>query len=275
MANRAEWIGRTETRDDMITLALIRRFCGTIDSDIPADTVPQGLHWCLFLPDSPGGKMGKDGHPERNSESFLPPIPLPHRMWAAGKLEFCHPLPVGTPLTRKSTINAIEEKTGASGLLCFVHLGHEIISDGITCIAERQTLVYREEGGAAPDTERTGFNPANWEWTRTLTPDEILLFRYSALTFNAHRIHYDAPYAKDAEHYPGLVVHGPLMATLLMDLAAQHLGTNKLTGFNFRALAPAIIGTPLHLAARKVGAAMEFAIFSGDGRQVMAATASL
>lgn len=274
------WIGRSETREDVLTPGLLARFKATLDRPSQADAVPQGLHWCLCLPDAPTHALGLDGHPRRDDrpDSFLPPIPLPRRMWASSTVDFLGPLHAGDPVRRISTIENISEKTGSSGTLVFVDVGHETYANAAKIVQERQTIVYREASNA-PATPRPAdcSEPpvSDWEWHRAMTPGEPLLFRYSALTFNSHRIHYDLPYAQGAEGYRGLVVHGPLMATLLLDLAAQHLGDHRLKRFSFRGQSPAFAGEPLYLVGKQDGPTIHLAALGGDGRTVMSAEGTI
>ena len=283
MSEWQDWIGREDMRADHIDERAVARWLATLDRAAPGDgTVPQAYHWCLCLPDAPTAVLGADGHPVRDDspDSFMPPVPLPRRMWAASKVEFLAPLRPGQPVTRRSRIAAITEKQGGSGRLVFAEVAHEVLADGAPCVRENQSIVFREPAPAGarpapPPPGDTRFDTAGWDAHRVLAPSEPLLFRYSALTFNSHRIHYDLPYATAEEGYRGLVVHGPLTATLLLDLAARHFGDNKLKRFDFRGTSPAICGEPLHLALRGSGDVIELGAFAGDGRQVMAATASL
>ena len=288
------WIGRNETRTDLFTPQLLERFCATLDLAPAGDIAPQGIHWCLCPPAAPTASLGTDGHPRRDdsADGFLPPVPLPRRMWASSKVEFLAPIPVAAEIERASTIAGITEKSGSSGALVFVDVDHETHANGIPAVRERQTIVYREanlpsrlrEGSEAglsqalthpPLTPPAGGRGTGWPWHRTVMPSEPLLLRYSALTFNSHRIHYDRPYATQAEGYPGLVVHGPLTATLLLDLAARELGCNSLASFSFRGQSPAIVGEPLHLAGRIDGNAITLSAMGEDGRVIMSAEANL
>lgn len=226
--------------------------------------------------------LGADGHPRREDspDSFLPPIPLPRRMWAASKVEFLAPLRPGQSIARHSRVVSITEKQGGSGRLVFAEVAHETRGDGTPCVREVQSIVFREPApaGAPPAPPPPGesrFDASAWDAHRALRPSEPLLFRYSALTFNSHRIHYDLPYATGEEGYRGLVVHGPLTATLLLDLAARHFGDNALKRFDFRGTSPAICGEELHLALRGGGDAIELGAFASDGRQVMAASGAI
>ncbi|MBF9149702.1 FAS1-like dehydratase domain-containing protein [Novosphingobium jiangmenense] len=282
MPDWTPWIGRTEHRTDRADAAHAARWLATLDRAAPADgTMPQGFHWCLCTPDAPTAALGPDGHPLRDDspDSFLPPVPLPRRMWASSKVEFLAPITIGTAVERRSSVAAITEKHGSTGTLVFVDIAHETLCDGALAVREVQSVVYRDAApsGSPPVPPPAGegvFDPAPWTAHRVIVPDEPLLFRYSALTFNSHRIHYDLPYATGTEGYRGLVVHGPLTATLLLDLAQTELGDNALKSFAFRGLSPAICAEPLHLVLRGEGQALELAAFAADGRQVMAASAT-
>ena len=281
MADWSAWIGRAERRSDRVDPALVGRWLATLGRAPPTDgTVPQGLHWCLCTPDAPTAALGLDGHPQRDDspDGFFPPIPLPRRMWASSKVEFLAPLKLGKAVARVSRLVSVTEKRGGSGALAFVEVAHETSGDNGVALREVQSLVYR--GAAVADAALTppppgdaSFDPSDWQAHRTLTPSETLLFRYSALTFNTHRIHYDAPYATGEERYRGLVVHGPLMASLLLDLARRELGDNALKTFAFRAVSPAICGEMLHLVLRSNDAAFELGAFASDGREVLRASA--
>lgn len=274
----SEWIGRSEFRADTLTPQLLERFRATLDLKAESDTAPQGIHWCLCLPDAPTATLGPDGHPRRdlNDGSFLPPIPLPRRMWASSKVEFLAPIEVGAAIVRTSTLASITEKSGGSGQLVFVEVDHETRADEVLAVKERQTIVYREATGTAPTPRPASAEPdfSGWHFHRTLTPSEPLLFRYSALTFNSHRIHYDLPYASQEEGYRGLVVHGPLTATLLLDLAAQQFGSNVLASFAFRGQSPAFAGEALHLVGKAERNALTLTALGEDGRVVMSAEAN-
>ena len=281
MPDWTQWVGREDARRDRIDAGLVARWCATLDRTAPADgEVPQGVHWCLCLPDAPTATWGKDGHPHRDDEaaSFMPPVPLPRRMWASSKIDFIRPLRAGAAIERRSRIASVTAKTGGSGHLVFVDVAHDTLGDGELAVREVQSIVFREAAphGAPPAPPPLGsgtFDATGWDTIRTIAPDAPLLFRYSALTFNSHRIHYDLPYATGEEGYRGLVVHGPLTASLLLDLARRELGDNRLRHFAFRGMSPGIAGEPLHLAFRGAGEAIELGAFAADGRQVMSATA--
>lgn len=236
------WEGRQETVQDVVSEPLLARFRAALGNNCSTrEAVPPGLHWCLTLPAVPTDALGEDGHPQRGD--FLPPVPLPRRMWASSDIHFDQPLTVGDEITRRSVVSSVTLKTGRSGdPLVFVDVGHTYTQADQPVIRETQTLVYRE---VTPYRAAPGAAPAP-QVARHL-PCPVLLFRYSALTFNAHRIHYDQAYATDREHYPGLVVHGPLVATLLMQAAQDANPEARLTHFSFRGVAPAFVDEPLSL----------------------------
>ncbi len=276
------WIGREEQRSDTLTDALAARWLGAFNLSLPdGGVMPQGIHLCLCTPDARSDALGVDGHPARDdsANSFFPPIPLPRRMWAASKIEFIAPLKVGAQIERTSRIVSVAEKDGSSGKLGFVDVEHVTAADGIEAIREVQTLVYRD--AVAPDAPLSPPEPGEGTFDAsgsdsrvTLNPDPRLLFRYSALTFNTHRIHYDLPYSRDEERYRGLVVHGPLIASLLLQMAARELGENKLKTFAFRAVSPAIAREPLILVMRHTEEGLELGSFASDGRQTLKASAT-
>ncbi len=273
------WIGRSIEQHDRLTPAALARFRATIDSDAAGEAANQAIHWCLCLPDAPTSALGPDGHPLRQDDpgSFMPPIALPRRMWAASDVRFLAPISAGAVIARTSTIAAITEKTGGTGQLVFVEVEHETRAGDVVAVHERQTIVFRAPAPAAapaPAPAPAGEpDLSDWTWRRDVVPTEAMLFRYSALTFNSHRIHYDLPYARNEEGYPGLVVHGPLTATLLLDLAQRKLGANALAAFTMRAQAPAFAGETIHLVGRARDEAWEMAAIGPDGRTIMAAKA--
>ena len=205
-------------------------------------------HWMYLLPRVPQRLLGADGHPRTGS--FMPPVPLPRRMWAGSRLEWQQELKVGQVLRRDATIQSVSHRSGRTGELIFVTLQHQIFADGELALVEDQDIVYRDEAGAAsakgPEAAPSG-TPETGTWNREITPDPVFLFRYSALTFNAHRVHYDREYAAGVEGYPGLVVHGPLTATLLADMARREMPGRRLERFSFRAMRPAFDQRPLTL----------------------------
>jgi 3-methylfumaryl-CoA hydratase len=234
------WVGRSETLTDQVTAAPVRALSATLDRDDapdqPGQTIPPCWHWLYFLPAPLQSQIGPDGHAKRGG--FLPPVPLPRRMWAGSQLQFHAPLRVGQAIERTSRIADVRLKEGRTGPLVFVNVDHEVRADGQLAISERHDIVYRDlpqPGEAVPAPQPA---PANAQWTRIVMPDDVLLFRYSALTFNGHRIHYDRRYVTQVEGYPGLIVHGPLIATLLLDLLRSSLPQAPVKGFQFRAFRP-------------------------------------
>lgn len=262
----AEWIGREETATDIVTPSLVERFMAVVPGRASASPLPLCLHWCLAPIAEPADRLGRDGHPRLGTH--LPPIPLPRRMWAGGTIEFHDDLRVGDEVNRISTIRSIEPKTGRTGRLAFVTLHHAYRTSRGIAVSEIQDVVYREPSGAAGSGEAAA--AISTPRTRFET-DPVLLFRYSAITFNGHRIHYDQPYATGTEGYPGLVVHGPLIATLLANLARDEIGTTK--QFRFRGRAPLICGEALELFCAPAGGGIKLEARSGDGRLVMTAEA--
>ena len=234
------WIGRTETRTDVATAAPYAALSATLDrEDVePANgtVLPPLWHWLYFLPMAPMSDVGPDGHPKRGG--FLPPVPLPRRMFAGGRFEFHHPLKIGERISRTSRITDVSGKEGRSGTLVFVTVLHEISNSGGVALSEEHDIVYRENPRTDAPVPKPTPAPAGETFSREIVPDPVLLFRYSALTFNSHRIHYDRSYATEVEGYPGLIVHGPLIATLLVDLFRRNLPDAKISRFSFRAVRP-------------------------------------
>lgn len=240
------WIGRTEEARDIFEPARSNALGAALGEAEPlAHGAPLPLlhHWLYFWNVRPPAELGVDGHPARGG--FLPPVSLPRRMWAGGRLQFLTPLHLGERVTRTSTILKIDAKTGRSGSLVFVTVKHEFDGENGPAIVEEQDIVYREAAGSVGAPPGAG-TPPDVPWRQDVMPDPVLLFRYSALTMNGHRIHYDRPYATGEEAYPELVVHGPLQATLLIRLATRHL-TQPITRFEFRGQSPAFAGTSLHV----------------------------
>lgn len=280
MTDWQDFISKTMVQRDVLTPGLAHRHAATLDLPLSGDAALPGIHWCLCLPEAATAELGPDGHPRRDiADSFLPSIPLPRRMWASSSVEFLAPIPVGVEVTRTSTIADIAAKSGGSGQLVFVTVEHVTRVGGIAAVREKQSIVYREATNAAPAflAPRSGDAPVDageWPEQRMLTPSEPLLLRFSALTFNAHRIHYDLPYARDEEGYAGLVVHGPLTATFLLNHATAVLGT-PVRSFSFHGASPAFCGEPLTLAARHDGDRLILAAINGEGQTVMTGEAAI
>lgn len=266
----SDWIGATQVRDAVLTDEQSDALIATLGRS-PGRTVepPPGVHWLIFERFVDRASVGSDGHERRGT--FLPPVELPRRMWAGGAIELLAPLRVGVPLRRTSRIRSVTSKSGHAGPLVFVTVDHEIADANTLFIRERQDLVYTNI--TAPRTQKPAAETASP--TATVVPDAVMLFGYSALTRNSHRIHYDADFARDVECYPNLVVHGPLIATLLMWQAQATAPDRRLSGFEFRARAPSYVGEPLALTAHPGDGRVELTAGTADGGVGMTATARL
>jgi 3-methylfumaryl-CoA hydratase len=275
-ATFTDWIGRTDEAEEVIPLTPALAAAAILEDSTPfaiGSQLPPLWHWFYFLPKVPQSLLGADGHPRRGG--FMPPIDLPRRMFAGARIRFPQPLIIGRPATRQSVIRDVSTKEGRSGRLAFVTVAHTIRQDGAVCVEEEQDIVYREPGTpvAAPTVVDLPAVPTG-SWTRTVKPDPVLLFRFSALTFNAHRIHYDRPYATAVEGYPGLVVHGPLIAVLLLELVRRQ-PESSVTAFAFRALAPLFDGASFRLIATPTATRIELEAQGPDGRTAMTASATV
>ncbi|TNE36538.1 MAG: acyl-CoA dehydrogenase [Alphaproteobacteria bacterium] len=269
-----DWIGRTQEVEDALQVEQARRLAATFDLDLTIEAgalLPPGWQWIYFNPVVSAHDLDVDGHPKRGG--FLPPVPLPRRMWAAGEMTIDLPLRLGGSATRLSTIEGVTTKEGKSGPLVFVSVGHVYLQDGQACLRERQDIVYREAptGGFVG---RRKTDPRNADWQEACMADEVLLFRYSAVTFNAHRIHHDLAYVRDVEGYPGLVVHGPLMATQLAGFAGRSLGS-PLKSFSFRAVQPLFVNEAYLLKGLRAEHGGQFWIESAEGHEIMMAKAEI
>jgi 3-methylfumaryl-CoA hydratase len=235
-----QWIGRTERRADVASATPIAALSATLDRDdaepVPGSDVPPLWHWLYFTPLAKQSEIGPDGHAKRGG--FLPPVPLPRRMWAGGRLHFDHPLHVGDEITRTSTIANVTTKEGRTGALVFVLVRHEIADARGVALTEEHDIVYRDVAPADTPAAQPQLAPTDESFAREIVPDAVLLFRYSALTFNGHRIHYDRSYVTEVEGYPGLIVHGPLIATLLLDLLRREHPDARVRRFSFKAVSP-------------------------------------
>ena len=249
MNDPREWVGRTQTARDTIHSSAAERMAATLGGErtlAPGDPLPPLWHWMAHPHVVPAAGIGPDGHPARGG--FLPPVELPRRMWAGSRVTFHAPLPVGEELERTSTIASVDLKEGRSGRLCFVTVRHEIRTGGTLRVSDEHDIVYREEPDPDAPPPPPVTPPEGATASETVVPDPVLLFRYSALTFNGHRIHYDRDYCREVEGYEGLVVHGPLTATLLADLARRTAGRD-LASFRFRAVAPVFDTAPFTIHA--------------------------
>lgn len=248
------WIGESEEASDLITPRLVESFEATFAPHLAphaAGEAPLALHWCLAPPIAPMSALGADGHAAKGA--FLPPVPLPRRMWAGGTIETIAPLRSGDLVTRRSLIGDVSFKQGRSGPLCFVAVDHELVTERGPALRERHNIVYREAAkpGAAPAAPPAPEEPraADLAWQVASSP--VFLFRYSALTFNGHRIHYDHPYVTAEEGYDGLVVHGPIQATLMLNIIATLSGGEPIR-LDYRGLAPLIAGEDFWVKAKRL-----------------------
>ena len=273
------WIGRSETLHDTIGPTPVVALTATLDHPAtPVETgtpLPPLWHWLYFLPMHRQSEIGPDGHAKRGG--FLPPVPLPRRMWAGSQLEFRAPVRVGDRVARTSTIDNVTTKEGRTGPLVFVKVRHELRCNGAAdpAIVEFHDIVYR--GAKQPGDVDPAPTPApqGAAWQREIVPDDVLLFRYSALTFNGHRIHYDRKYVTEVEGYPGLIVHGPLIATLLMDLLRRELPDADVAGFRFKAVRPTFDLHPFRINGQREGDTVRLWSQDHEGRLTMDAVATL
>jgi 3-methylfumaryl-CoA hydratase len=274
-----QWIGRTTEASDIVTAHLVMGLRATLFQEIgepkTGDAAPWTTHWCLAQPVFPMAQLSQDGHPTRGG--FLPPVPLPRRMWAGGELEFFEPLRVGDEAKRSSRITDVTMKTGSTGVLCFVSVEHLITTSRGTAIRERQDIVYRDMSGAQGAAPAKAPPPAPAPVAKhreTHMADPVLLFRYSALTFNGHRIHYDRDYVTKVEGYPGLVFHGPLQAAFIVELAAKLRGGKAPKKFSYRGLQPLFEGSEFSVNASESDAGMELWTANSAGQPTMKGTAT-
>lgn len=273
-----EWIGKSETRSDIITAMPVAAMRATLDRapeiPDPGTVLPPLWHWLYFLPLHARSELGQDGHARKGG--FLPPIPLPRRMWAGGRFVFHHNLHVGDTVTRTSTIDDVSTKSGRSGPLTFVKVRHDIRLDrtGTLALTEFHDIVYRE--APKPGEAQVEPRPApDGDFEQTIVPDDVLLFRYSALTFNGHRIHYDRRYVTEVEGYPGLIVHGPLIATLLLELLRSERPDGWVREFEFKAIRPVFDTAPFQVCGKAEPDGQTYRLWTRDheGAITMEATA--
>ena len=272
-----QWIGRTSEASDIVTAQLVKGLRATLFQEIgepkPGEAAPFTVHWCLAQPVFAMSMLSADGHPTRGG--FLPPVPLPRRMWAGGELQFFDPLRVGDDTTRKSRISDVAVKTGSTGQLCFVSVEHEMTTPRGTAIRERQDIVYRGmESTQSATPAKTPPPPPVAKHRETHMADPVLLFRYSALTFNGHRIHYDRDYVTRVEGYPGLIFHGPLQAAFIVELAAKLHGGTPPKKFSYRGVQPLFEGAEFSVNANDNGTALELWTANSTGQPTMKGTAT-
>lgn len=275
-----QWIGREEHASDVVAPRLVRSLRATLDQ-APGDPqggepAPLAVHWCLAPAIAAAGGLGPDGHPARGG--FLPPVPLPRRMWAGSTLHFADDLRVGDVVERISRIADVTLKEGRTGRLCFVSVDHEFSTPRGVALRERQNIVYRDldrrEGASAPAATPATKETTKPTWQKQVPGDPVFLFRYSALTFNGHRIHYDRSYCIEEEGYPGLIVHGPLQATLLLMLAASTRSGVTPKKFEFRGVNPLFDGSDFTLNAVAAGDGVDLWVANAHGQTTMQGQAS-
>ncbi|MGA1478158.1 MAG: FAS1-like dehydratase domain-containing protein, partial [Burkholderiaceae bacterium] len=248
---------RQEHHDDCLSVFPANALASSLNDGnafVEGDALPALWHWLYFLSAAKQSELGQDGHPHRGG--FLPPVSLPRRMWAGGDLQWHRPLKMGENLRRVSTIQSIEQKQGKTGELVFVKVLHEIFDAMGLAMQEVHDIVYRDHSrqqGPVPFKVNDTADHSH-EFSQEIIPDSVLLFRYSALTFNGHRIHYDRQYATEQEGYPGLIVHGPLVATLLAELLRKQKPKARWLSFRFKALVPMIDNQVLRLYGRAIDA---------------------
>jgi 3-methylfumaryl-CoA hydratase len=270
-----QWIGRTTEATDIVTAQLVKGLRSTLFQEIgepkPGDAAPFTVHWCLAQPVFPMSELGPDGHPTRGG--FLPPVPLPRRMWAGGELEFLDTLRVGDEPKRTSRISDVSLKSGSTGTLCFVSVQHEVTTPRGLAIRERQDIVYREMTSTASPAKAPP-PPPSAKHRESHLANPVLLFRYSALTFNGHRIHYDRDYVTKVEGYPGLIFHGPLQATFIIELAARLHGGKPPRKFSYRGVQPLFEGSEFSVNANENGDGLELWTANSEGHPTMKGTAT-
>jgi 3-methylfumaryl-CoA hydratase len=277
LAALRQFIGRTQTVTDTLTPVPATLLAATIDRDDPpykvGDELPANWHRLYFLTAVRPGEVGPDGHPARGL--FLPPVPLPRRMFAGGRLKFLQPLRIGDTVTRVSEILSVEGKQGRTGDLVFVTVRHRFSVGDRVALEETQDLVYRGAGSGGGEAAPERVEAAPWE--RAVQPDPVMLFRYSALTFNGHRIHYDYPYVTREEGYPGLIVHGPLISTFLLDLLRRERPEARLAEFSFRARRPLFSPDPFKVRGWPAadGRSVRLVAVNPEGAAAMTAEAVL
>ena len=261
-----DWIGREERFEEEISVSKVQAMAATLDWDRspqPGEPLPAGWHWLFFNPVVRRSQLGLDGHPRRGG--FLPPIENARRMWAGSRISYLSDLPVGALAQRVSSIQKIEHKVGRTGALWFVTVSHRTFCDGVMCISEEQDIVYREVSPGMAKSPAITPAPQHAEWSFDVVPDPTLMFRYSALTFNGHRIHYDLDYAQRVEEYPNLVMHGPLTATFMQQFCVQKTGRG-LASFEFRGVSPLFSGQTIRIFGRVNDRALDmWASGPGDG----------
>ena len=271
-----QWVGNKETIEETISAVPLLRMGATLDRQpreiIIGDEVPPLWHWAYFITPTRASELGRDGHAALGD--FMPPVHLPRRMWAGGKFKFIKPLRVGDLARKESSVRDVTLKQGRTGNLCFVEVEHCIFVGDELRFSETHNIVYRDEKQNGEAAVLPPEAPANAVWTHEVIPDSTLLFRYSALTFNGHRIHYDLDFCRNQEGYPGLVFHGPLTATLLLELAMENNPDRALESYQFKALSPLFDDTAFSLNGKMEDSKAEMWAANADGRLAMKASVS-
>jgi len=271
-----QWIGSKETTEETISVEPLHRMRATLDhapkTMAEGEIVPALWHWAYFLKPTRASELGRDGHAALGD--FMPPVPLPRRMWAGCQLKFSAPLRVGETARRESTVRDVKLKQGRSGILCFVDVEHAILVGDELKLTEIHNIVYRDTKQSGNDKARPPEAPGDAQWTREMKPDSTLLFRYSALTFNGHRIHYDLDFCRHQEGYPGLVFHGPLTATLLIEMLRQQNPGKSLVSCDYRAYSPLFDDASFTLNGKMDGTDAILWAANPQGRLAMKATVS-
>jgi 3-methylfumaryl-CoA hydratase len=271
-----QWIGKSRDASGIITAQLVQGLRATLFQEVgeptTGDAAPFTVHWCLAQPVFPMSMLGPDGHPTRGG--FLPPVPLPRRMWAGGELEFVDPLRVGDETRHTARISDVTVKSGSTGTLCFVSVEHTVTTRRGIAIRERQDIVYRDMGSAPSAPSKAPPPPPVAKHRETHVSDPVLLFRYSALTFNGHRIHYDRDYVTKVEGYPGLIFHGPLQAALIVELAAKLHNGIPPKKFSYRGVQPLFEGSEFSVNANDRDGGLELWMANAEGQPTMKGTAN-
>ena len=281
VAHLQSWVGKSESSHDQIAAMPVAGLSATLDRADPAphmgDVLPPLWHWMNFVAIAPQSQLGPDGHPARGG--FLPPVPLPRRMWAGGRLHWNadNPLEIGQQVERVSRIASVDHKVGRSGELLFVLVQHEFRNERGVALTEEHDIVYRAAAQPSDPVPQPTVADKNAAWKRDVNADAVMLFRYSALTFNGHRIHYDRSYVTQEEGYPGLIVHGPLIATLLIDLLRRHAPGAVVTDFSFKAIRPTFDLHPFTVLGQPQGDGKTVLLWAHDhdGYLTMQGTATI
>lgn len=270
------WVGKERIREDDLSPFKAQALGAALDREatlVAGDALPPTWQWLYFVDTPQASATGPDGHPKTGG--FLPPVPLPRRMWAAGNFTIAKPLTLGCPAQQSSVIKSVDLKAGKSGTLLFVNVEHSTRQNGELCLVEEQNIVYRDMPTTSAPLPPGELAPADADWEMPITPDPVLLFRYSALTYNGHRIHYDRDYAVNSEFYPALVVHGPLLATLLAELVVKHIPGAQMETFQFRAQRPSFDTDNFTVCGKRNGDNLALWTRSHDGFIGMSAKVKL